>query len=179
MAVANNRLPQNPDPNNPDALTARQPYVTALSAGYATLAAAYANENPSSVGDGFRSRSIGRRYGHNRTVWGVSARDSSSAKNWQIDPFGLMKVLKYDQRIGITGQLLEWDNEKVFLPRSRPDRIYFFSTDEWKFVQKDANVTPPSRLPVFLLTPPADSQFSEEFGLFEEPAIPSAPVPEE
>ena len=31
VAVANNRQPQNPDPNNPDTLTARQPYVTALS----------------------------------------------------------------------------------------------------------------------------------------------------
>ena len=174
-----NRLPQNPDPNNPDALTARQPYVTALSNGYATLAAAYARENPSPVGDGLRSRLISRRYGHVDTPWGVAARDSSSARVWQVDPFGLMKVLKDDQKKGITAQLLEWDREKVFLPRNLPNFIYFFSTDEWKFVQEDANVTPPWRLPVFMLTPPADSQFSEEFGAFEEAAIPSAPVPEE
>ena len=36
-------------------------------------------------------------------------------------------------------------------------------------MQEDANVTPPSRLPVFLLTPPADSQFSEEFGPADPP----------
>jgi hypothetical protein len=179
VAVTNNRLPQNPDPNNPDALTARQPYVTALSNGYATLAAGYASENPSSAGDRLRSRLISRRYGHVDTPWGVAARDSSSARVWQVDPLGLIKVLKNDQQKGITAQLLEWDREKVFLPRKLPNLIYFFSTDEWKFLQEDANVTPPARLPVFLLTPPADSQFSEEFGLFEGPAIPSAPVPED
>ena len=72
-----------------------------------------------------------------------------------------MKVLKDDQKKGITAQLLEWDREKVFLPRNLPNFGYFFSTDEWKFVQEDANVTPPWKLPVFMLTPPADSQFSE------------------
>jgi hypothetical protein len=179
--ATNNEEPQNPNPNNPDILTPRQPYVAALSTGYATLAAAYASENPSSVGDRSRSRLVSRRYGHFETPWGVAARDSSSARVWNVDPFGLMKVLKYDQRKGITALLLDWDREKVFLPRSRPEFIYFFSTDEWKFVQEDANVTPRSRLPVFLLTPPADSQFSEPFELPEGQehwAIPSAPVPE-
>jgi hypothetical protein len=177
VAVSNGRAPQNPDASNPDTLTARQPYVTALTNGYNTLAAAYATENPSQFGDALRSRLVARRYGHQETVWGVAFRDPTSSKLWQIDPFGLVKVLKDDRKKGLTGLLLEWGNEKVFLPKDRPHRIYFYSTREWKFVQEDANVTPPNGLPVFLLTPPADNQFSEDVGPFEEPAIPSAPIP--
>jgi hypothetical protein len=151
--------------------------VTALTNGYNTLASAYANENPSQVGDALRSRQVARRYGHEDTVWGTASRDRRSSKLWQVDPFGLIKVLKHDRKKGITGYLLEWGNEKVFLPRYAPDFIYFYSTREWKFVHEDANVPNPTGLPVFLLTPPADSQFSEEDGPFEEPAIPSAPIP--
>jgi hypothetical protein len=74
VAVANNRPPPNPDPNNPDTLTPRQPYVTAVSNGYATLASAYATETASPRGDALRSRLVARSYGHVDTEWGVKQR---------------------------------------------------------------------------------------------------------
>jgi hypothetical protein len=178
VAVSGGRQPQTPDPNNPDTLTPREPYVDALKAGYNVLARAYARETPTARRDAIRRQRVALRYNHVNTEWGVASLVDTSTRQWYIDPFGLVKLLK-DQRQGITARLLAWDKEKVFLPRKFPDRIYFHSTGELKYIQEDANVTPPSGLSsVFLLTPPADSQFSQTVGpLEEEPAIPSAPVP--
>lgn len=189
VAASNGRAPQNPDPNNPDTLDPRQPYITAVTNGYATLAAAYASESPSQLGDVLTSNSVSRKYGHETTAWGIGFPvastqgrqmglfGSESKDLWVIDPFGLVKILA-DRREGITARLLDWGGEKVFLPRKQPNRVYFFSTDEWRFIQEDANLTAPGGLPVFLLTPPRDSDFSDRTGPFEEPAIPSAPIPQ-
>ena len=178
VAVANNRAPQNPDPNNPDIFTARQPYVTAVSNGYATLAAAYAKESPSPRGDGIRSQLVARRYGHVDTEWGVKYRVPGTQKQWQLDPFGAVEVLKNHGSKGLTVRLLDWDDKEAFLPRRRPKYIRFLSTDQWYYVQEDVNAAPPSEdIPIFQLIPPTDSQFSEAAGPFEEPPIPSAPVP--
>jgi hypothetical protein len=75
-------------------------------------------------------------------------------------------------------RLLDWDNKKAFLHRNRPEYIYFPSTDLFYYVQEDANAGPPRQdIPIFQLIPPTDSQFSGAVGPFEEPPIPSAPVP--
>ena len=178
VAVANNRAPQNPDPNNPDTLSPRQPYVTAVSDGYATLESAYARENPSSRGDAFRSQLVARRYGHVDTEWGVMFRVPRTRNQWQLDPFGAVEVLKNHWRRGLTVRLLDWDDKKAFLPRKQPEFIFFLSTEELHYVQEDANAAAPREdIPIFQLIPPADSQFLEAAGPFEEPPIPSAPVP--
>jgi hypothetical protein len=177
VAVTNNRAPQNPDPANPDTLTARQPYVDAVKTGYATLAAAYANETPGPRRDEIRSQVLARSYGHMDTEWGVMHRVPGTLRQWQLDPFGAVEVLKNRTR-GLTVRLLEWDNQEAFLPRNQPEIIRLLPSGQRYYVQEDANAAPPrERRPIFQLIPPADSQFSELEGAFEEPPIPSAPVP--
>jgi hypothetical protein len=177
VAVSGDREdPQIPDPNHPDILTARQPYVDAVKTGYATLAAAYANETPGPRRDEIRSQLLARSYGHIDTEWGVMHRVPGTLRQWQLDPFGAVEVLKNRTR-GLTVRLLEWDNQEAFLPRDRPEIIRFLSTGQRHYVQEDANAVPPrERIPIFQLIPPAKAQFSELEGPFEEPPIPSAPV---
>jgi hypothetical protein len=145
--------------------------------GYATLAAAYANETPGPRRDEIRSQLIARSYGHMNTEWGVMYRVPGTLRQWQLDPFGAVEVLK-DRTRGLTVRLLEWDNQEAFLPRDRPEIIRFLSTGQRYYVQEDANAVPPrERIPIFQLIPPAKAQFSELVAPVEEPPIPSAPVP--
>ncbi len=122
---------------------------------------------------------VGRRLpGRLHVGAGIGGLFGSKNKDiWELDPFGLVKVLA-DRRDGLSLMLLDWDNEKVFLPRKKPELIYFRSTGEWKYIQEDANVTLPDDLPVFRLTPPKDAEFAPtRKGPFAEPPIPVAPIP--
>ena len=176
--AVNDRAPQNPDPTNPDSLTPLQPYVSAVSEGYATLASTYARANPLFRRFHLRQQVLAQSYGHIDTEWGTMYRVPGTVNEWQLDPFGAVKVRRDHLKRGLTVRLLEWDNKEAFLPRNRPDYIYFPTTGQWHYVQEDANTGPPrGRVPIFQLIPPMDSQFSAPFGAFEEPAIPSAPVP--
>ena len=180
VAVSNNRAPQTPDPQNPDTLSPRALYVEAVSNGYATLASAYARENPSPRGDALRSQTVARRYGHVDTEWGTMYRVARTRNQYQLDPFGAVELLQSHWNRGATVRLLDWDNEKVFLPRHRPDYIYFFSEKKFYYTQEDVNAAPPpgDPTPIFQFIPPSDSQFSATVGAFEDPPIPSAPIPQ-
>ena len=104
------------------------------------------------------------------TEWGVKYRVPGTQKQWQLDPFGAVEVLKNHGSKGLTFRLLDWDDKEGFLPRRRPKYIRFLSTDQWYYVQEDVNAAPPSEdIPIFQLIPPTDSQFSEAVGPFEDP----------
>ncbi|HEY5952715.1 MAG TPA: hypothetical protein VIT18_00030, partial [Terrimicrobiaceae bacterium] len=62
----------------------------------------------------------------------------------------------------------------------RPDYIYFFSEEKFYYIQEDVNAAPPpgDPTPIFQFIPPSDSQFSATVGPFEDPPIPSAPIPQ-
>ena len=98
-------------------------------------------------------------------------------RQWQLDPFGAVEVLR-DRTRGLTVRLLEWDNQEAFLPRNQPEFIRFLSTGQRYYVREDVNAVPRNEnIPIFQLIPPPKSQFSEAVGPFEDPPIPSAPVP--
>lgn len=177
-AISGGRQPFNPDSANPDTLSPRQPFIDAITPGYAELAKDYGAVSTRAFRSATQSAQIANSYGHVSTPWGVRTTLSNRPTTWFLDPFGRVEVINNALR-GPTVKLLDWGGVEAFLPKNRPNMIYFPSLDEWQYIVEDEGVTLPDGVSGFRLIPPSDAADSEGTPLespFEQTPIPAAPT---
>jgi len=172
IALTNNRPAANPDPNQPDTLTAT-PFVEDVTTGYASLQSAFTRFQQQVARFGLTSRAgaelLSRQNPLEPTPWGSAYPIDPDRQIYYLDPYGPIRFLDLVEEEGL---LVEWGGQKLFLSLRNPDHAYLQGRG-WLIVGDGEGMGNPS---LYLdLTPPDKTELSTPQG--PTPQGPSAAVP--